>query len=83
VAKKAPVAPVWWKNTFFLFGIALLALAILGLVRGEGVIRDPGQKFETGLVLYYFIGGVVMLVNGWVTHSQNVQAFSEAGSHEE
>ncbi len=77
MSSKAPVAPVWWKNTFFLFGIVLILLAVLGLIRGEAVIRDPGQKFETGLVLFYFLGGVAMLVNGWLTHSQGQQLFDE------
>lgn len=77
MSSKAPVAPVWWKNTFFLFGFVLVLLSLLGLVRGEGVIRDPGQKFETGLVLFYFLGGIAMLVNGWLTHSQSQQMFEE------
>ncbi|MFM9874378.1 MAG: hypothetical protein ACKVQS_13045 [Fimbriimonadaceae bacterium] len=77
MSSKAPVAPVWWKNTFFLFGFVLILLAIFGLVRGEAVIRDPGQKFETGLVLFYFFGGIAMLVNGWLTHLQGLQIFEE------
>lgn len=55
----------------------LLVLAILGLARGEDAIRDPGQKFETGLVMFYFVGGIAMLVNGWLTHHQATQAFEE------
>lgn len=55
----------------------LLAVAVVGAIRGESTIRDPGQKFETGLVLFYFVGGVAMLVNGWLTHAQSVQAFHE------
>lgn len=77
MSSKAPVAPVWWKNTFFLFGFVLVLLAVLGLIRGEAVIRDPGQKFETGLVLFYFLGGIAMLVNGWLTHAQGQQVFDE------
>jgi hypothetical protein len=77
VSSKAPIAPVWWKNTFFLFGFVLVLLAVLGLIRGEAVIRDPGQKFETGLVIFYFLGGIAMLVNGWLTHSQGQQLFDE------
>ncbi|ARU41748.1 hypothetical protein CCB80_11600 [Armatimonadetes bacterium Uphvl-Ar1] len=74
---KSPSSPVWWKNTFFVFGFALLGLAVLGLIRGEAVIRDPGQKFETGLVLFYLVGGIAMLVNGWLTHQQALQTYSE------
>lgn len=44
---------------------------------GENVIRDPGQKFETGLVLFYLVAAVVMLVNGVMTHSQSVQSYQE------
>ncbi len=60
-----------------MFGFALLGLAVLGLIRGEAVIRDPGQKFETGLVLFYLVGGIAMLVNGWLTHQQALQTYSE------
>lgn len=77
MSSKAPIEPVWWKNTFFVFGFLLVLLALLGLVKGEQAIRDPGQKYETGLVLFYFLGGVAMLVNGWMTHSQSVQQFEE------
>lgn len=77
LSNKAPVSPVWWKNTFFLFGFLLLALAVFGLVRGESAIRDPGQKFESGLVVFYFVGGIAMLVNGWITHVQARQVFEE------
>lgn len=77
MAKKAPVKPVWWKNTFFLFGFILAALAIWGLVQGENVIRDPGQVFETGLVGFYALGAAIMLLNGWLTHRQAIQAYEE------
>lgn len=78
MGKKLPKPPVWWKNTFFLFGAALIVLSIWGLVAGEQVIRDPGQKFETGLVSFYFLAGVAMIVNGWLTHRQAVQLYSES-----
>ncbi|MBX3113114.1 MAG: hypothetical protein KF836_00975 [Fimbriimonadaceae bacterium] len=82
MSKKPAKPPVWWKNTFFIFGFALLVLAVWGLVKGEAVIRDPGQKFETGLVMFYLIGGVVMLGNGWMTHQQSMQQFSELSDDE-
>lgn len=47
------------------------------MMSGEDVIRDPGQKFETGLVLFYFVASVVMLANGWMTHSQSIQQYDE------
>lgn len=54
-----------------------MALAVFGLIKGEGVIRDPGQKFETGLVMFYLVGGIIMLANGWMTHQQAMQQFEE------
>lgn len=77
MSKKSVKPPAWWKNTFFLFGFALLVLAVFGLIKGESVIRDPGQRFETGLVMFYLVGGIVMLANGWMTHQQSVQQFNE------
>ena len=58
----------------------LFGLAVFGLLRGEEVIRDPGQIRETGLVLMYLVGSIVMLVNGWLTHRQNLQAYQELDS---
>ncbi len=77
MSNKRPSKPVWWKNTFFWFGFALLGLGFWGVVRGEDVIRDPGQKFESGLVLLYVAASLVMLLNGWMTHSQSVQHYHE------
>lgn len=79
MSSKRPSEPKWWKNTFFLFGFALAGLAVWGLVSGEAVIRDPGQKQESGLVVFYVLAAVVMLLNGWLTHSQSVQAYDELG----
>jgi len=77
VAAKAPQRPVWWKNTFFLFAAALFLLALWGLVRGEDVIRDPGQVKEGGLVLIYLGGAAIMVVHGFISHQQAVQHFTE------
>ncbi len=77
MGKKLPKPPVWWKNTFFLFGIALILLSVWGMIAGEQVIRDPGQKFETGLVFFYFVAGVAMIVNGWLTHQQALQQYED------
>jgi hypothetical protein len=76
-AKKQP-KPVWWKNTFFWFGGILVIVALVGLVRGQEAIRDPGQVREGGLVWIYLGGAVVMLVNGALTHNQALRAFAEA-----
>lgn len=76
MAKKVS-APVWWKNTFFWFGGILVVLGIVGLIGGEEIIRDPGQVREGGLVLIFVCAGLVMLVNGWLTHRQSIQHFEE------
>lgn len=78
MGKKRVSRPAWWKNTFFWFGFLLLCLGAWGLFTNEGNIRDPGQKFETGLVGIYFVGALVMLVNGWLTHIQATQFYDEA-----
>lgn len=77
MSNKRPAEPRWWKNTFFLFGFALFGIAIWGLVSGEKVIRDPGQIFESGLVMLYLVASALMLVNGWMTHQQAVQQYDE------
>lgn len=83
MGKKRIAVPAWWKNTFFWFGGLLAVLAIWGAVTNEDNIRDPGQKFETGLVLLYAVGAVVMLLNGWMTHRQALQHYHEAVGDEE
>ena len=57
----------------------LAALGVYGLpfLGGEGSIRDPGQKFETGLPVMYFIAAAVMFVNGIVSHRQTLQAYED------
>ncbi|MBX3096104.1 MAG: hypothetical protein KF812_04520 [Fimbriimonadaceae bacterium] len=79
MSRKTPSRPVWWKNSFFIFGVLLLIVALWGLVQGQEAIRDPGQKRENGLVLMYFGGAVLMVVNGYLTHLQAVQAYEEDG----
>ena len=83
MSRKHPKRPVWWKNTFFLFGATLVVIGFWGLVSGEKVIRDPGQIRENGLVLFYILGGAVMLLNGWMTHKQSIKTFEEEGGEEE
>jgi hypothetical protein len=75
---RVPAKPAWWKNTYFWIGGILLIVAMWGLVRGPESIRDPGQKREDHLVIWlYLAGGVVMLVNGWLSHRQTMQHFAE------
>ncbi len=69
--------PAAWKNTYFWISGVLLLLAIVGIVGGDPVIRDPGQRKESGLWLIYLGASVVMLVNGVLSHRQTVQHYNE------
>ena len=75
--KKEVTRPVWYKNTYFLISGILLILSIVGATLGDHTIRDPGQKREGGLYIWYFVASVVMLVNGYISHQQTVQQFEE------
>ncbi len=71
--------PAWYKNTYFWIAGVLFALSIIGLpfLGGDSVIRDPGQKRENWLFLLYLGAGVVMLINGYISHQQTVQHYRE------
>ncbi len=58
----------WVKNTYFWIAAILLLLGILGLVKGDKTIRDPGQIHENNLALIYLAASVVMLINGLISH---------------
>ena len=77
--KKLAKPPVWYLNTFFWIGAILLILGLYGLpfVGGDRAIRDPGQKREDGLFVYYLLGGIAMIANGWLSHRQTVLAYEE------
>jgi len=83
VASKTLARPVWWKNTFFLFGILLVIIALIGLVRGESAIRDPGQIREGRLVMINLLAAVLMIANGLVSHRLAIQAYEEATGPED
>lgn len=56
----------------------MLLVALIGLIFGAPVIRDPGQKREDGIVvMLYFAAAVIMLVNGIISHRQTLQAYAE------
>jgi hypothetical protein len=79
VAEKKVSKPAWFKNTYFWIAGILFILSVVGLpfLGGDAAIRDPGQKRENGLALLYFVGAVIMLVNGWLSHRQTVQHYNE------
>ena len=58
----------WVKNTYFWIAAILLLLGVLGLVKGDKAIRDPGQIHESNLWMIYLAASVVMLINGLISH---------------
>jgi len=83
VANKPLPVPAAWKNTYFWIAAILFIVGIIGMAKGEAVIRDPGQKEESGLVWIYFAGAVVMLVNGVLSHRQTVALYDEEKERQE
>jgi len=77
VSKAVAKAPALWKNSFVWFGVALAGLAVWGFIKGDEVIRDPGQVRENNLAWFYVAGSVIMLINGWMTHRQAEKAHDE------
>ena len=77
MSEKKAAKPAWYKNTYFWIAAILFILAIVGLFAGENAIRDPGQKREGYLVVLYFAGSVIMLINGLLSHAQTVQHYRE------
>lgn len=77
-SKSAPSVPRAWKNTYFWIAGILVLVGVIGLAKGEGTIRDPGQRPEAHLALWYFAAALVMLVNGWLSHRLTVRDFEEA-----
>lgn len=77
VSEKKTSRPAWYKNTYFWIAGILMILGLFGLIMGDNVIRDPGQKREGGLALMYFAAAVIMFLNGWLSHRQTVQHYKE------
>lgn len=74
--------PRWYRNSYYWIAAALFLLALLAIVKGPNAIRDPGQKREGMLWLIYLGASAIAAVNGWVSHAQAMQAYSEAKSIE-
>lgn len=77
VSKLSEKKPPAWKNTYFWIAGLLFIIAIVGLITGEDMIRDPGQRRENGLVFIYLGGAVVMLINGILSHRQTLAHWEE------
>ena len=77
---KAP-SPV--KNTYFWIAAILALLGIYGLIRGDATIRDPGQRPEVRLWLWFLGASVLMFVNGWLSHRLTLQSHAEERTNEE
>lgn len=75
--EKAPPKPAAWKNTYFWIAAILLIVGVIGFLKGEMVIRDPGQKTEGYLSLIYLGGFVVMWLNGVISHRQTEAHYAE------
>ena len=77
--------PIWIRNTYFWIGAALLILGIVGLpfIGGDHAIRDPGQKRENNLYIFYLVGSIVAFVNGWLSHRQTTLEYMEAAGSSE
>lgn len=77
MSKAVAKAPALWKNSFVWFGVVLAGLSVWGFIKGDEVIRDPGQVRENNLAWFYLAGAVIMLVNGWMTHRQAIRAYDD------
>lgn len=72
----------WYWNTYFLFGIALAVIGVIGLIRGPMSISDPGQirdvqnPLDPRLPWIYLGASALFLLNGIVSHRAYLQEFA-------
>lgn len=78
MSERSAAKPAWYKNTYFWIAGILLLVALYGMFAGQESIRDPGQKREGGLALFYITASALMLINGLLSHWQTVQQFNES-----
>ncbi len=69
--------PVAWKNTYFWIAGLLVVVGLIGLARGEGTIRDPGQRPESHLGLWYLAAAALMAFNGALSHRLTLRHYEE------
>ncbi|MFY9234171.1 MAG: hypothetical protein WAO58_06900 [Fimbriimonadaceae bacterium] len=78
MSEKKLKKPTWWKNTYFWIAGLLFIIGIVGLIRTDEAIRDPGQKREPlPLALFYILASGIMAVNGILSHRQTVAHYQE------
>ncbi|CUU06111.1 MAG: hypothetical protein N2045_08040 [Fimbriimonadales bacterium] len=63
----------WWKKTDFWIALVLFIIGIIGLARGNEAIADPGQDVDPRLAWLYLLAGVIMVVNGILSHRQHLR----------
>lgn len=63
----------WWKKTDFWIALILFMIGIIGLARGNEVIADPGQDVDPRLAWLYLLAGVIMVINGILSHRQHLR----------
>ncbi len=62
--------PYWWNNSYFGFSIFLFAIAIYGTpwLGGDTAIRDNARTDDSNLYIYYFLAGIVLVLNGLINN---------------
>jgi hypothetical protein len=64
-------------NSFLWFGAMMAVLAVVGFIRGDEVIRDPGQVRESNLAVFYAGAAIIMVLNGLMSHRQAMKAHED------
>ncbi|HEV2473680.1 MAG TPA: hypothetical protein VGS41_13480 [Chthonomonadales bacterium] len=59
-----------YLNMFVLIGVALIGISIAGLASQGRFLQEPGQAINPMASLIYLGGGILMLVNGYVSIRQ-------------
>ena len=79
---EVPTKNSWMKNTYFWIAGILFILGLIGLIWGDGVIRDPGQRHENKLWAIYLIASLVMFINGYISHKLWLKQFDHLTGQE-
>lgn len=60
-----------------------MILAIAGIVKGPGVITDPGQEPEKNLILVYLAAAVVMIVGGLISQDYQMRVYRASSQQDD